>query len=145
MIFSSVSAWEQFDSRICDIGRLFVAHLDDDNLGLSIWGFIQVNKHFIMSVRPFNHQFKGSILKLMCLDCLDNPNIPCVFAGDTKWIKNTHCWPSNNSKVKTIIFTFSKHFNSIIGVSIIVVNKYRTSLILDFKILDYGKCTQKSN
>jgi hypothetical protein len=59
LIFSSVGVWEHYEPRVCDIARLFVAHLDSNELGLSIWGFIIITKQFVLSVSFSLFAFKN--------------------------------------------------------------------------------------
>lgn len=50
LIFSSVGVWNQYEPKVCDVARLFVAHLDSSELGVSIWNFIVITKQFVLSV-----------------------------------------------------------------------------------------------
>jgi hypothetical protein len=63
LIFSSLPLWETYESKIFDIGRLFVAHLDQDDLGVSIWGFVMITKHFILSVVSITLTFLVFVLE----------------------------------------------------------------------------------
>ena len=50
ILFSSLGIWETYDPKVFDIGRIFVAHLNVDDLGVSIWSFVMISKQFILSV-----------------------------------------------------------------------------------------------
>ncbi|KAI6221641.1 hypothetical protein M3Y95_00983700 [Aphelenchoides besseyi] len=50
LLFSSLSVWENYSPKICDIGKIFVAHLDQGDLAVSIWQFVTISKQFVLSI-----------------------------------------------------------------------------------------------
>jgi hypothetical protein len=51
LLLSTLEIWEEYDAKISDLARLFLIHLNEDNLGISIWGFVLITKPLILSVR----------------------------------------------------------------------------------------------
>ncbi|KAI6238110.1 hypothetical protein M3Y99_00738600 [Aphelenchoides fujianensis] len=50
LLFSSLPLWEHFEARTTHVGQLFAAHLDQDDLGVSIWQFVMLSKQFVFSI-----------------------------------------------------------------------------------------------
>ncbi|KAI6226521.1 hypothetical protein M3Y99_01282500 [Aphelenchoides fujianensis] len=50
LLFSSLPLWEHFEARTAHVGQLFAAHLDQDDLGVSIWQFVMLSKQFVFSI-----------------------------------------------------------------------------------------------
>jgi hypothetical protein len=51
--------WEEYNEKVSDVARLFLTHLNEDQLGISIWGFVMITKPLILSVSFFGGEKRG--------------------------------------------------------------------------------------
>jgi hypothetical protein len=50
LLFSTLDIWSQYNPTINDLSRLFIAHLDEEHLGITVYGFVLITKSFILSI-----------------------------------------------------------------------------------------------
>lgn len=59
LILSTMEIWEEYNEKVSDVARLFLTHLNEDQLGISIWGFVMITKPLILSVSFFGGEKRG--------------------------------------------------------------------------------------
>lgn len=50
IILSNLEIWQEYNERVSDVARLFLTHLNEDHLGISVYGFVLITKPLILSV-----------------------------------------------------------------------------------------------